>query len=84
MEYCIFLEFGGYLGVPENFSEKNVLCDLVPFEQLKNMKNTHGGVLFSVKLPTEAYKFTKKHSSTGVFHVFQIVQIVPNRAKHLE
>ena len=28
----------------------DVLCDLVPFVQFKNVKNTNGGVLFSVKL----------------------------------
>ena len=37
---------------------------------LKNVKNTHGGVLILV------------HSFMGVFHVFQIVQMVPNRATH--
>ena len=43
----------------------NVICgafrDLVPFLQFKNVKNTHGGVLFLVKLLALA---------VGVFHVF--------------
>ena len=34
---------------------------------LKNVKNTHGG---------------EKYFSMGVFHVFKIVQMVPNRATH--
>ena len=37
---------------------------------LKNVKNTHGGVLLLVKLQ-------------GIFQVFQIVQMVTNRAKRL-
>ena len=40
---------------------------------LKNVKNTHGGVLLLVTL----------HTFMGVFHIFKIVQMVPNRAKHL-
>ena len=28
----------------------DALCDLVPFEQLKNVKNTDGGVLLLIKL----------------------------------
>ena len=39
----------------------DVLCDLVPFVQIKKRE---------------------KHSSTDVFHVFKIVQMVPNCAKH--
>ena len=35
---------------------------------LKNVKNTHGGVLLLVKLP--GWNFTK--SSMGVFHAFLI------------
>ena len=50
---------------------------------LKNVKSTHGGVLTLVKLQTEACNFTKINTPLwGVFHVFKIVQIVPNRATH--
>ena len=48
------------------------------------MKNIHGGMLLLVKLQASACNFTKKyHSSMGFFHVFKIVQMVPNRAKRL-
>ena len=40
---------------------------------LKKVKNTHGEVFLSVKLQA---------LSMGVFHVFQITQMVPNRAKN--
>ena len=33
--------------------------DFIPFIQLKNMKNTHGGVLFSVKLQALAFNSTE-------------------------
>ena len=39
---------------------------------LKNMKKKHGEVLLLLKL--QAF-------SMGVFHSFQIVQMIPNRAK---
>ena len=51
----------------------DVLCDLVPFIQFQNVKNTYEGVLLLVKM--------QKHSSVGVFHVFKIVLMTPNRAK---
>ena len=41
---------------------------------LKSVKNTHGGMILLVKLQT---------SSMVVFHVFQIVQVMANRAKRL-
>ena len=45
-----------------------------------NVKNTHGGVLRLVRL---AWKFTKSTTPyIGVFQVFKIVQMVPNRRKH--
>ena len=51
-----------------------VLCDvlryLVPFVQLKNMKNTHWGVLLSVKLQSETYKFTEINTPLWVFFTF--------------
>ena len=37
---------------------------------LKNLKSTHGGVLFSVKLQAEACNFTKSISSPWVFFLF--------------
>ena len=43
------------------------------FYNLKNVKNTHGGVLLLVKL----LKVTLLH---GFFHVFTIKQMVPYRA----
>ena len=50
----------------------DALHDVVPFVQLKNVKNTHGGVLLLVT----------KHSSMRFFHVFKIIQMVPNHAMH--
>ena len=38
---------------------------------LKNVENTHGGVLLLVKL-----------HSMGVFHIFKIVQMIPNLTTH--
>ena len=46
---------------------------------LKNMKNTHGGVLYLVKLQASA---TKSNTPPWVFFVFQTVKMVPNRATH--
>ena len=37
---------------------------------------------FLIKLQAEDWNVTKKLFSMGVFHVFWIVQVVPNRAKH--
>ena len=54
--------------------------DFIPFMQFKNVKNTHGGVLFSVKLQALAFNSTESKTSPWVFFVFLIVQIVPNRA----
>ena len=49
----------------------------------KKVKNTHGGVIFLVKVAGLTLQlYQKYHSSMGVFQVFKIVQIVPNRAKH--
>ena len=46
---------------------------------LKSVKNTNGGVLQAL-----ACKFTKSDTSSCLFfHVFLIVQMVPNRAKCL-
>ena len=46
--------------------------NLVPFVQIKNMKNTHGGVLVLVKLQALAIQ------------VFSIVKMEPSRRKRLE
>ena len=43
-------------------------------QNLKNAKNTHGGVLLLVLL--------KETVSMGVFYVFKISQMVPNPPKH--
>ena len=42
--------------------------------KLKNMKNTHEGVLLLVK----------QLSSVGIFHIFLFEQMVPNRAERLK
>ena len=47
----------------------DVLHDLYHLHNLKNVKNTHGGVLLLV------------HFSIGLFHLFKIAQMVPNRGK---
>ena len=44
---------------------------------LKNMKNTHGGVL--ILQPATLLKLTLP---MGVFHLFKILQIVPNHTTH--
>ena len=51
-------------------------------QNLKNVKNTHGGVLISVKLQTSACNFTKINTPPWLFFMFSIVQMVPNRATH--
>ena len=49
---------------------------------LKNVKNAHGGVLLLVKLQAKvACNFTKCNTPPCVF--FTIIQMIPNRAKHL-
>ena len=49
-----------------------MICAIYHLNNLKNVKNTHGGVL----------TLLKNYSSMGVFHVFYIAQMVPNRATH--
>ena len=45
------------------------------FYSLKNVRNTHEGVLFLVKLQVFSQQlYEKQHSSMGVFHVSKIVQ----------
>ena len=54
-------------GNPENsWCYCDALLDLVPFVQLKNVKNTHGGVL----LFAEACNFTKINTPSWVFFSF--------------
>ena len=36
------------------FVKSDALCDLVKFAQLKNVKNTHGGMLLLARLQAEA------------------------------
>ena len=48
----------------------DVLRDLVPFEQFKNVKNTHGEVLLSVKLQAKTCNFTKSNTPPWVFFMF--------------
>ena len=52
---------------------------------LKNVKNTHRGVLFLVKLQASACNATllKVKIIHGGFHFFKIVQVVLNHAKRL-
>ena len=54
------------------FNNLMFLRNLVPFVQIKNMKNTHGGVLVLVKLQALAIQ------------VFWIVKTEPSRRKRLE
>ena len=54
------------------------------FYNLENVRNTHGGVPLLVKLQDSACHFTKSNTHPWVFfHVFKIVQMVPNRVNHL-
>ena len=56
-----------------------VLCAIwYHLHNLKNVKNTYGGVLLLVKLQATL----KKHSSMGAFHIFKTAQMVRNHAKH--
>ena len=49
----------------------------------KNVKNIHGRVLLLVKLQAFSLKlYEKLHSAMGVFHVFKILQMVPNPVTH--
>ena len=50
---------------------------------LKNVKNTHGGVLILVTLQAEACNITKIDTPPWVFFTFfKILQMVRNRATH--
>ena len=52
-----------------------MLCVIGTLYNFKNVKNTHGGVLLVILLKVSLLR--------GCFHVFYIVQIMPNRAKRL-
>ena len=59
--------------------------DLVPFAQLKNVKNTHGEVILLVKVQVSACNFTKSIVPPWGFFsrfFFSVVQMLPNRAKY--
>ena len=55
------------------------------FCNLKNVKNTHGGVLLLVKLHAKSLiAFAKTNTSPWIFfHFFKTVQIVPNPAQRI-
>ena len=48
----------------------DTLRDLVAFVKLKNVKNTHEGVLLLVKLQAKACNFTKSNTPPWVFFTF--------------
>ena len=52
------------------FWSSDALRDLVSFIQLKNVKNTHEGVLLSVKLQAKARNYTKCNTPPWVSYVF--------------
>ena len=57
----------------------DALRDLIPFVQFKKRER----VLLLVKFKALASIFTKSNTPPwGVFHVFKIVQMIPNRATH--
>ena len=50
---------------------------------LKNVKNTHGRVLLSVKLQASVCNFTKTNTHPWKFFTFfKLYKSIPNRAKH--
>ena len=60
-----------------------MLCAI--WYHLFDLKNTHRGVLLLVKLQVKACNFTKSNTPPWVFFTFfNIVQMVPNRAKRLK
>ena len=57
--------------------------DFVPLVQfLKSEKHPWRIVTFSKVEGFNLQLYQKQHSSMGLFHIFKIVQIVPNRAMH--
>ena len=55
--------------------------DLISFVRFKKRQNIHGGVLLLVKLQVLVCNFAKSITPPWDFHVFKIVQMVPNLAK---
>ena len=55
-----------------------IWCHLYNF---RNVKNTNGRVLLLVKLQAKASNFTESNTPLCVFHISEIVQMAPNRAK---
>ena len=76
-EECIYCMY-----VCIDFNVCDALRDMALFVQFEKRENTLGAVLRLVKLQTLAYNFTKSNTRLLVF--FKFVQMVPNRAKHLE
>ena len=65
-----------------NFS-CGVLRDLVPYEQFKEREKHPWRIVTFSKVAGLACNFTKSNTSyMGIFHVFQVVQMVQNRATH--
>ena len=50
---------------PDDKIYRDALHNLLHFYNLKNVKNSHGGVLLLEKLQAEAYNYTK---SNTIFH----------------
>ena len=61
----------------------DALRDLVPFDNFKNKNNNHGRVSLLVTLQASTCNVTKSKTPMVDFHIFYIVQMVPNRAKRL-
>ena len=86
---CSFslLNTTAFLSAPPKIKDTQVLIwialrDLVSFVQFKkHEKHTWRSVAFSKVAGFNLQLYKKSHSSMDVFHVFYIVQIVPNHAK---
>ena len=67
----------------ENWTINDTLCAIWShLYNLKTVKNTHGGVIFLVKLQASFYNFTKSITRPCVFFAFfQTVQMGPNHTK---
>ena len=76
INYQLYATFSKY-SLLSLFRICGVLRDLVPFVEFKKReKHSWRSVNFS-----KVAGFSQ-HSSMGVFHAFEIVQIIPNRATH--
>ena len=66
----------------DNLITCHALRNLVPSVQFEKREKNPGELLFLVKLQASVCNSTKSNTSPWVlFHVFHIVQIVPNHAK---